>query len=319
MEAVRIEADPAGVLPGRFWDSYTLFEQAGRAFDAKDYARAEVLYARVPAEFAESDLVAPARFNRGLCLESLGRYAEAEGAYEAVLGAQAGAIAIEDVLFRVAACQEAQGNWDAAARTYGVRLAALTLPPIREAEARVRLGAAQFQLGRLDEAAAALRAGLAAFRALRLHPVRLPEEVIGQGYFTLGEIQYARFAAVSLDVPEERQGEALETKSELFLAARAQYVQAIRSYDATWMTAALCRIGQGYEAIFLAARDAPLPPGLTPAEAAEYKKKLDAAMDPARRNAVAAHRRNVEFATSRGIDNEWTRTSRDRLAALSTE
>ena len=319
MGVVRIEADPSGVLPGRFWDAFSLFEEAGRAYDGNDFAKAESLYARIPAEFADSDLVAPATFNRGLALERLQRPAEAEALYESLLAGHPGAVHADEVVFRIGACQEARGNWDAAARTYGVRARALALAPLREAEAEVRRGVALYHLARGDEAIDALRGGLASFRKLRLNPVRVPEDVIGEGYFTLGEIYRGRSEAVSLDVPEDRQARALDSRSELLLLARAQYTQAIRSYTATWMTAALCRIGEGYEAFWSAAMAAPLPDGLTLAETTEYKKKMEKEMAPVLHNAVAAHRRNVNLSTELGISNAWTQTSRLKLQSLPAE
>ena len=189
--------------------------------------------------------------------------------------------------------------------------------PLRAAEAICRKGLALHRLGRDDEAIGTLRRGLADLSALRKGRLLIGAEVIGEGYFTLGEIYGARFDAVSLAVPDSEMEAALTTKSELLLLARAQYVKAIRSYSRYWMSAALCRVGQGYERYRDAILSAPFPAGLTPSETREYKRKLEDKTAPILRKALAAHRRNLKLARELGIDNEWVRTSRRDLARLS--
>ena len=149
----------------------------------------------------------------------------------------------------------------------------LGLTPIRAAEAKVRLGVATYHLGKEDEAIPILRSGLGAIRKLRRHPVRLAESYVGRGYFTLGEIYRGRYEKTQLRGSDEEMERSVNEKAELLYVARAQYVQAIRSYVADWMTAALYRIGDLYFDFYRAVLSAPLPPDLTPSETAEYKEK----------------------------------------------
>ena len=319
MGVVRFESDPDGVLPGRFWDAYLLFEEAGREYDRREFRQALELYARIPAEFPESDLVGRALFNEAVCLEELGHFEESNAIYRRLLVQYPQAIDTDRVWFRIAECAEQAGDWETAARIFGQALPGLGLTPIREAEARVRLGIALYHLERTQAAIGALRRGLEQLRDLRNHSIRFADYYVGKGYFTLGEIYFQRFRSLSLDVPEPEIPRTLDHKSELLLLARAQYVQAIRSYAVEWMTAALCRIGEAYEHYRRAVLMAPLPTGLTAQEEREYIIRLEEAMEPVLRKSIEAHRRNLRLAGELGIENEWTRTSRLKVEQQASE
>lgn len=316
MDPVRIQADPEGVLSGGFWDAHTLFSQAGQLYDEKQYQKAAAVYRQLIDEFPDSDLLPAGRYNLGLCLEALDQCDQAEVYFRLLLDQKPPAFEPGELLFHIGQCAEKVESWAKAADVFGRQTDELTLSPLLSSEAEVRLGIALYHLGRDNEATGHLRTGLTGLTDLLRYNRNLSQFYIGKGYFILGEIYFKRFRAASLNVGESELEKAYNNKADLLLLARAQYVKAIRSHVAHWMTAGLYRIGQGYELFRQASIDAPLPVGLTVEQRPEYKSKLDERLKPALRKAVAAHKRNLRFGAELNYENEWIARSRADLARL---
>jgi len=316
---MHVEADPLGDLPVRFWDSYMLFEQAQKHFDAQQYGEAAVIYGRILEEVPESELAAPAAFNLALSLEEMGRYAQAAEGYESLLASHPGAVETAEVLFRLGRCREQTGEWEEAARIFGDAVGQWPLTQVEAVTAQARFGVALYMLDRAEESLETLRDALEEYRDLKSKRIRLPGNPIARAYFTLGEIYFERFTRVSLEVPPDDLEVALEGKGRLLLLARAQYVQAIRLVVPEWVTASLYRIGKGYEMFYRAVLSAPDPPDLLESERERYRRELEATISPVLQKAMAAHRRNVQTAAEMGVENQWVTASRLKLAELEAD
>ena len=116
--------------------------------------------------------------------------------------------------------------------------------------------------------------------------------------------------------------EALHEKAAAFIEAREFYTNAVRSYEPTWVTAALYKLGLGYELFYRAVLAVPDPPELTDAERPAYRRALLEKMHPALEKALTLYRRNLEIAADLRVSNEWiemTRAHYDGIGGISQE
>jgi tetratricopeptide (TPR) repeat protein len=217
---------------------------------------------------------------RGICLTRLGRHAEAQQEFGKIL------------------------------TQYGV-------PPLEFNEARARLGAAAFYAG--DEIAAEhyLNLALSEFELNAKRGVVWARAAFAEAYFVLGEIQFRRFQAVELNGAPPTLNAALHEKAAAFLAARELYTKTVRTMEPAWVTAAMFRVGEGYELFYRAVMAVPDPADLKPEEHPAYRRALAEKLKPALDKALLAYRRNLEIAVDLRVENDWTRQTRERYAALS--
>lgn len=222
-------------------------------------------------------------------------------------------------------------------------------------EAQFHAAHAEYQLHRLDAAAARLdalrrRTGLAP----RLHLEALLQEgickiegrqraegedlvrqaaaeatklddaepaLLAEADFWLGEGERAGFQSIAIDpsrMDDARLQEALETKSRFLLTAEDHYLHAIRRGDGEWATAAGFRIGEMYEAFYDELVQAPLPPGLTQEQRALYSQELRAKVRRLVDKAIRVYEQTIEE-SGKGPYRQKTQDALSRLRKLLLE
>jgi outer membrane protein assembly factor BamD (BamD/ComL family) len=311
-----IIGDPTG-RRGDVYDAYELFDRGDKAFVRADWAGAAKNYQKILAEYPDSEVVPLARYNLGLVFEQQKQWDEALQVYAGFPQPPGKGVRAEEVrlrrgicLLRLGRAADAQAEFKAVLNQFGV-------PPLEANEARVRLGLAAFYAG--DEVLAEHYINLAAPEYERhvARGVTYARAAFAEGYFVLGEIYFRRFEQVALAGDENVLTQNLRDKAAAFVAAREYYTSAVRTYEPTWMTAALFRVGEGFELFYRAVMAVPDPADLAPEERPAYRRALADKMQPVLDKALTAYRRNLELAAHLQVDNDWVAQTRARYAELS--
>ncbi|MCZ7586397.1 MAG: tetratricopeptide repeat protein [Deltaproteobacteria bacterium] len=164
-DPLHIEVDPAGELPPRFWDSYSLMQDAGRAFEQKKFEQALALYRKVAESDPASDAVPTALFNAGLCLEKLGRYDEAYDAFVALEKRRGPTIELGEVPRAPGGLPRSRGAVGRSRARGRANLRNVQRHPLERINAAIRAGVALYRAGRADAAKTALKNGLREYRS----------------------------------------------------------------------------------------------------------------------------------------------------------
>ena len=315
-DPMHIEVDPTGKLPPRFWDTYTLFEQAGTFFDAKQYDKAVEFYLKLVQAYPNSETAPLALFNAGLCYEELQEWDKAIICYSQIQKNYPNKADRIELQTRQGTCLENKGDWKTARKIFIETAEYWEATPIQRVEFRGRAAEALYFLGQIEDAEYELRNVEADYINFERGHVPYKKYFRARLLFHLGEVYYAKFEAVSLALPEEKLADQLEFKARLFILAREQYTKCILTYQKEWMTASLYKIGRGYEEFYHILHDAPLPNALSENEVMEYKTKLEKKIAPALSKALEAYQQNIRLGADLKIDNQWIQMSQGRLKVL---
>jgi DNA-binding transcriptional regulator YbjK len=108
----------------------------------------------------------------------------------------------------------------------------------------------------------------------------------------------------------------LEDKAKLLEQAKGIYLDVVTYRSPEWATAALLRIGQGYEAYAQAMRKAPVPKDLTAEEKQVYRDELEKVVVVIEDKALDAYKSGYAKALQIGVYNKHTQTIRQALSRL---
>jgi len=321
-QVVRLELPPEAVevrradldLAGK--NDEELFAVGQAAFQAGDLRRAAAAFGRVADLFPASRRHAAASFNAGLSLQRAEAWAPARDRLAAFVREYAGPDA-DDAALRLADCHHELGE-DAAAREVLVRL--LERGDLSRADrirALTRRGVLELEGGDADGAEASLQRALGVWAQGR-EEERLDDEPPARAHFWLGEVYRARFAALPLDftASEEAQGEALEAKSRLLLAAQGHYFQAARRGNADFGVAGVARVGELYEQLHARMIEAPVPPGLDEEEQAAWRAELRRQLRNLVSKAVEAYEVALAAARARGVENRFVERAQEAVERM---
>ena len=109
---------------------------------------------------------------------------------------------------------------------------------------------------------------------------------------------------------------ALEEKAKLLDEARKVYLDVVGYRQPEWATAALLRVGQGYEAFAKAMRKAQVPRELSAEEKRLYREELEKQVIVIEDKALDAYRSGYAKALEIGVYNKHTRALRVALSQL---
>ncbi|RME49682.1 MAG: tetratricopeptide repeat protein [Deltaproteobacteria bacterium] len=260
-----------------------------------------------------------ALYNLAVALRQVGEFQRAIECYRALL--RLGDHPDDDRFVRNAAFELADleasiGAWREASQTYAWITTYEGVDDLSRTEAAARLGITYYELGHKDLAVTTIEEALDRFARLQRQGLVVDPRLLAQAYFTLGEICFSYFEAISLRSSPSELEKMLDWKVKMLLAARDRYLEAADFEDPFWMTAALYRIGLAYDILYKEILDAPLPEGLSPEEARIYRRELRKAVGGIRDKAVNTYRQILQFATEHQIDNEWVERIRLRLSRL---
>lgn len=314
--SMHIEVDPTGKLPAKFWDSYTLFNQANRLYDEKRFEESMAAYMKVIENYPEDKLAALSIFNVALCLEELGKYEQALQYYKQIKDKLPEEITLISLWFRFAYCYENLNRWNEAIEVLSQIEASSKATPLYKTQAQARIAIATFYLGQQDRAKTLLREAMKKYEDFRARRITIDNNFYAKTCFTLGEFYFNRFMEVKLDGDMDRLEMSLENKATLFILARAQYLKTIKTYETELLFAALFRIGNGYEIFYFSMFNAPLPEDLEEGQKEEYVSTLTEKIAPVFKKAIEAYQRNLKLGTDLKENNKWLEKTRERLDYL---
>ncbi|MBZ0270990.1 tetratricopeptide repeat protein [bacterium] len=314
LDALHLEVDPTGELPPRFWDSWTLMQQGKALFEKKRYDEARKAFARVVAEYPESEVVPHALFNVALCHEALGEWDEALAIYVALEKKRGATIELKELRLRQAECAERAELWSEAVAILERLSGMFSLTQIERINATIRHGVALFRADDALRARDRLKTGLAAYEDMTKKQLPVGTYHVARGYFTLGEIYFDFFDRAKLEGEGRDLAERLETKARLLLLARENYLHCLRTYQADWMPASLHRLAHAFEKFYFAMLEYPVPADLDEEEAIAYRRRLDDKIRNVLLKAIDAYERNIKLDRELGLKSPWARKSEKRLA-----
>lgn len=303
-------------------DIYTdsdLFRRAGDAYDAGDFKVAFNLYRKIIDRFPDSDYSILATFNAGLCLEQL---AENERAVDYFRAAQQltppGAALVRDISLHLGAVYERMARWGDAAAVFERAAARDDLSEGDRWQFESRALTAKAYADEGDASLDALDAFIARYAKFLETRPELDNEWLARARFSLGDVYFKRFRAVQLELPQDKLREDLERKAEMLLRAQNQFMRTLQIKNVEWATAAVYRIGLGYEEFYHALNNAPIPPDLDEEERKVYIDELRDATDPVRRKAIIAYDRIISFANRLAVRTDWVEKAKQRVVELRT-
>jgi hypothetical protein len=108
----------------------------------------------------------------------------------------------------------------------------------------------------------------------------------------------------------------LEDKAKRLEEAKQVYLDVVTYQSPEWATAALLRIGQGYEAYAKAMRNAPVPKDLNEEEKQVYRDELEKVVVVIEDKALDAYKSGYARALQIGVYNKHTQQIREALSRL---
>ena len=298
-----------------------LFAKGKAAFAAGSYAPAARYFDRGADAYPDGPLHASMAYDSALAHLQLHEWALALERFRALADPGHGQGDALDAAFQEATCRYFLEDYAGAAALLTTLAARRDITESQRLQAGVDLGVCEVELGQLAPAEHELRESLKAYAADAAEE-RMPEDVAGKAEFFLGEIYRLYFDAVKLDPSKgtlDDLGRQLEGKAEELLSAQGHYLRAIRTGSSHWATGAGFRIGALYEEMYDALVNAPLPPGLSEAEAQVYRAELRRRVKVLVSKATHIYDQTLAAADRIGEDNPFvnqTRQSLERMKAI---
>jgi TolA-binding protein len=310
---VQVQKDGAGDIV--IYDARELFDQANEALAGGSPDLALEVYARMVAEFPESDLVPLAVFNSGIALEDKGDAAGAVLRYREVARLVPGTRDALDASIRAAAVETELGRTREALAALDALLSDRNVTDADRIEIQARRGFALVSEKRYAEAEKALRAAIDIFHGGRAAHLET-DHYVAMAHYYLGDIPRRQFEEAPLRLPDEQLKRDLEAKSNLLLLAKQRFEDTIVLANVYWATASAYQIASMQQEMWRALVAAPVPAQLTAQEAGIYVDEVRKLARPYLDAALETHTRNVQIALRHRIDTQWTEGSRLRIGEL---
>lgn len=293
-----------------------LFACGTTSFQASDYLRAALCFARLADEFPQSRHREDAQFNAGVSYENLGAWQLALDRYRPLLQFPTPASQL-DPLWRAATCLYHLGEYGEAIELLEPIAGRTDLPVTDRIHARTHVGVCRIERGELDAAERDLRGALALYRREEGNE-RLETYFPSQAQFFLGEIYRLRFSQISLEQTDdpEHVRDQLEYKAQLLLSAQGHYLRTLRLANAHWSTAAGQRVGALYEELYDEMMEAPVPSTLDQDQVALYRATLRRKVRVLVRKAISIYERTLAAAERTGVSSAFIDQTRESLERM---
>jgi hypothetical protein len=289
---------------------------AAQVYESMAYfAQAAAAYELCAESFPDGEHAPDALFNAAVLRQALGEHRAAIHHYEAYAKSFRSRKDAEEVAFRVGVVYEQAGDDGRADRAYRGYLRAYRNGR-HLVEAHVRSARTSLALGHGKRAETQLALALKAFKALSGDDRERALAWAAEARYHQGELRFKEYARVSLGVKPPKLKRALARKTELLGEAQDIYLSVVEMGDPQWATAALYRIGWVYEIFASAMREAPVPKGLSEAEAQVYRDELDHYVIDIEEQAIALYKTGHKKALELRVYNASTRLLREALARM---
>jgi TolA-binding protein len=298
----------SGEAPKAAWNAGKLYEQAALWDQASKY------YQLLADRYPKDEHAADALYNAGLLRERLGDTKSAINAYSEYAKRYKTRDDVREVAFRVGVIQADSGQRDQAARSF-IDFAQRYPGGPKAIEALSRAGAELIKAGQHKRAEEPLGKAVALYRKSSPSE-RGPAGPAAHARYLQGEIIFHDFERLQLASDARRLKKTLDEKSALLEKAKAVFVDTVTFGDPEWATAALYRIGEGYERFAKALRGAPVPPGLNAEEQQVYREELEKVVIVVEEKAIDAYKSGYKKALELGVYNDFTQKLRQALGRL---
>ena len=279
------------------------------------YDKAATLYEQLAQKYPQNSHAADALRSAGVLRQSLGQHDRAIKHYSEYARRYKDRPDAKDVAFQAAVVREDQKDWRGAAASFGAY--SKTYPgDAKTVEALAREADAQLKAG--NESAAKETAGKA-LAAYGKHGHGGSEEAgyyAAEARYIQGELLYLDYERIKIAGKPRQLGKVLEEKAKRLEEAKQTYLDVVTYRSPEWATAALLRIGQGYEAYAKAMRNAPVPKDLKEDEKQMYRDELEKVIVVIEDKAIDAYKSGYARALQIGVYNKHTQAIRQALSRL---
>lgn len=295
------------------YDAEELFRRATVYLRDGNCPGAIGIYQKLETEFASSELLEPALYNRGVCLDNLGKFNEAILSYRALIHRFPESNDLKATYFRLAHSLEKLEAWNEMITVLEeLEQKKELLSALDKVEIHAKKGAALIEAGKPAMARFALESAIRIFMHDKSISATAPDYYYSMAQFKLAEIVHSEMRQITLPTDDKKLGDILEKKCQLLLDSQFLYTKVIRIGHPHWSAAAAYRTGALYHHLWEDMLSAPSPKGLTEEEQKIYKEVLRKRIKILLQKAVKQWRRTIKLAMRLNLDNAWiTRTKAD--------
>jgi TolA-binding protein len=321
-EAVSAYKDLAQKYPTAPEAPEALFTAARIEENIAYYDKAATLYEQLATKYPQNTHAADALRSAGVLREGLGQHDRAIkhfGEYSKRFKDHADA---KDVAFQAAVVREDQKDWRQAAASFAAYAksypgdARTVEAHAREADAALKAGS---DAGAKDAAAKALAAYKSGGKKKRASDGDRGEDAsyyAALARYIQGELVFHEYERLKIAGKPKQLAKVLEEKAKRLEEAKGVYLDVVTYQSPEWATAALLRIGQGYEAYAKAMRGAPVPKDLTEEEQQVYRDELEKVVVVIEDKALDAYKSGYARALQIGVYNKHTQAIHEALTRL---
>lgn len=278
------------------------------------YAAAAGLYEALANQFPKHPSAPLALKNAGVLRQTLGQAKQAVALYVAFEQRYQGRPETADIAFQRALLLEEEKNHKEAVKAFDAFVRKYP-NDARGVEATVREAKSHLALGDDGRARAALASALARFKGARSRSDQMAYHAAEARYLQ-GDLLFREYERIKIEGRPRQLARALEQKAQLLDEAKKAYLDVLTFKVPQWATAALYRIGQGYDVFARALRGAKAPATLTQEEQNIYREELEKQVIVIEEKALEAYRSGYAKALEIGVYNKHTRLLREALGRL---
>jgi TolA-binding protein len=319
-EAVAAYKELADKYPSASEAPEALFTAARIEENVAYYDRAAVLYEQLAQRYPQNPHAADALRSAGVLRQGLGQHDKAIKHYGEYARRYKDKSDAKDVAFQAAVVREGQKDWRGAAASFGAYVK--TYPgDAKSLEALSREADAHLKAGNDNAAKESAAKALTLWQGggKRGKGGDAGEEAgyyAAEARYIQGELIYRDYERMKIAGKPRQLAKVLEEKAKRLEEAKAIYLDVVTYRSPEWATAALLRIGQGYEAYAKAIRNAPVPKDLNAEEKQIYRDELEKVVVVIEDKALDAYKTGYAKALQIGVYNKHTQTIRQALTRL---
>ncbi len=312
-EAVAAYKELADKYPSATEAPEALFTAARIEENVAFYDKAATLYEQLAQKYPQDAHAADALRSAGVLRQSLGQHDRAIRHYGEYARRYKDRPDAKEVAFQAAVVREDQKDWRGAAASFAAF--SKTYPgDAKTVEALAREADAHLKAG--NDAAAKDAAAKALALAKRGHAGDETSYYAAQARYIQGELAFVDYERIKIAGKPKQLAKVLEEKAKRLEEAKAIYLDVVAYRSPEWATAALLRIGQGYEAYAKAMRNAPVPRDLKEDEKQMYRDELEKVIVVIEDKAIDAYKSGYARALQIGVYNKHTQAIRQALSRL---
>ena len=285
------------------------------------YDKAAALYEQLAQKYPQNPHAADALRSAGVLRQSLGQHDRAIKHYGEYARRYKDRSDAKDVAFQASVVREEQKDWRGAAASFAAYSRGYP-GDARTVEALAREADAHLKAGNDGAAKEAAAKALAAYKGEARHGKQREstgEEAsyyAAQARYIQGELVHRDYERLKIAGRPKQLAKVLEEKAKRLEEAKAIYLDVVTYRSPEWATAALLRIGQGYEAFAKAMRSAPVPKDLKEDEKQMYRDELEKVIVVIEDKAIDAYKSGYTKALTIGVYNHHTQAIRQALSRL---